>query len=112
MGETIVFFQMYTTLASASTFPSAPYDLTRYLNATIEVLLMGILGTSPTATAQPFGSSDLITWTALASASTLVAGTVSTISLAQPPRYVRLVIVLGGTAPIATLWAKAVARTS
>jgi len=108
-GETIVFYPKYTSLVSGTYF-SDPYDVTGYKQVDTEVLLVGAVGTSPVVTALLQESSDLITWTDISTATTLTAGTVSVLSKTSPARYIRLRIIVSGTNPVGTLWAKAVAR--
>ncbi len=112
-GETIVFFSKYTSLAGdaspGTTYYSDPYDVTSWKQVEVEILLVRIIG-SGTATAQLEESSDLLSWTAIGTASSLTAGTVAQISKSNPSRYLRLKVIIVGATAVGTLWAKAVAR--
>ena len=116
-GETIVFFQKYTTLVGAAgpggfVYTSDPYEVTPYKSVVLEVDFAG--GTTGSGiSAQLQGSSDLITWTDLLGAAlTPAIGALASATETDTPRYVRVVITVTAAEDSVTLWAKAVCRES
>jgi hypothetical protein len=114
-GETIVFFGKYTSLCGSGSggtaYPSDPYDVTSYKTVNVETYFAdGTAGSAVSAQAQ--GSSDLITWTDLGSAMAPSVGALASVSLSNPPRYVRVVATVTSTDDVVTLWVKAVCRES
>jgi hypothetical protein len=114
-GETIVFFAKYSTLAGVASpgteYFSDPYEVTSYKTCVLEAYNGGVTQ-SATISVQPQQSSDLITWADKGSAIAPTAGTVATVTVSDPARYLRLKVTIVGANGTVTFWAKAVARDS
>lgn len=112
-GSALTFFGEWTTLGGGTggaTYQSPWFDVTSFNRVNVELLAPAISG--GTNTAQLIGSSDMDTESAIGSATTIKEGSPPvTINTSNPPRYLRLQIVMASGQSM-TLWARGVARNT
>ena len=115
MADTIVFFPKYTTLVGKASpgqdYPSDPYEVTSFKTVVVEALLSQVAA-SATVSVQMQQSSDLQDWADVGSPISLAAGTISTVTVTDPARYLRALVTVTASNGVATFWVKAVCRNA
>ena len=113
MADTIVFFAKNTTLVGAASpgqaYPSDPYEVTAFKTVVVETLLSQVAN-SATVVVQMQQSSDLQEWSNVGSAMALAVGTIATVTVTDPARYLRALATVTGADGVATFWVKGVCR--
>lgn len=112
----IVLLPRFTTLVGATTFTTAPLDVSSYGSLQVQVWRGAMRGTSPTFTMYLEESLDCEQWVVGPAAPT--AYVVGASPPAEPKffsyafrlRWFRVRVVLGGTDPVATCWAEGLLR--
>ncbi len=88
---------------------SDPYEVTSFKSVVLEALLIQVAA-SATVTLQVQQSSDLQDWVDVGPPMSLTAGTISTQTLMDTARYLRVRATVVAANGVATFWAKAVCR--
>ena len=113
MADTIVFFGKWSTVVGTGSpgqaYPSDPYEVTAFKTAVVEALLAQVAN-GATVGVQMQHSSDLQEWSNIGSAMSLTVGTIATVTLTDPARYLRALVTVTGADGVATFWVKGVCR--
>ncbi len=114
----IVFLPRFTTLVGATSFLTAPLDVSRFGSIQLQLWRGPLRGTTPTFQAYLEESLDADTWVLGPATPTGYDPAVDDPGLLRPKlfsygfrlRWFRIRIVLGGTNPIVTCWAEGLLR--